>query len=497
MRALIIICWVIIFIGCGATQPVQRLDLSAAASHDKVVHQSPPVDRADFDRGYAAYEKKKFAQAGLFFFRYLNNHSPDDIDYDWAQFFFGICLKRTGFSHASVDMLSDLVTRKPNPKIVSFSLELLEEVTRTLPFDHEKIIIQALSDQSYGFVDQHLSDFINYHQGVFDWQHGFIEWGDIHFKSIQPDSYYFHRYRYHQARYHVFNNEIQAAINILTTLLTHALDDRFLRDDVRQTLARLYYETGEFAVADQLYREIETPIVEQAHHLLERAWVHYRMGQPQTAMGYLYAFRAPAFQSFFTPEYYILKSFIYKSVCHYEKALQVIKEFDGHYGTSLEAIHHRARIKNNPTLLRVIFNQEHITAAWEFLALLEKEHQQVTAISDPAMRDYLDRIYKLQMQKTKSDFRKSVQSAYEEMADELLKYEEESHLVAYEIGLDMVQRVQQYHYREQSSQTTPPNRDRLIVYPFQGEFWSHELDDYQVTLVDKCQCAEEWDVFFK
>jgi len=495
MRVYIIIYWVIICVGCATTQPVIQPDRTDAP--DSGAHVSPSIDHADFDRGYAAFEKKKFALAGEFFFRYLNTHSPDDVDYNWAQFFFGICLKRTGFSHASVDMLSDLVTRKPNPKIVSYSLELLEEVTRTLPFDREKVIIQALSDQSYGFVDQHLSNFINYHQGVFDWQHGFIEWGNIHFKSIQPGTYYFHRYRYHQARYHVYKGDIQAAIKILTTLLNQNLDDRSLRDDVRQTLARLYYESGEFAVADKLYREIETPIVEQAHHLLERAWVHYRMGQPQTALGYLYAFRAPAFQSFFTPEYYILKSFIYKSVCHYEKALQVVKEFNDHYGTALTAIHHRAKIKKVPTLLHVIFNQEHIKAAWEFLVLLDKEYQRVAAISDPEMRDYLDRIYFLQMEKAQSDFRKSVQSAYEEMADELLKYEEESHLVAYEIGLDMVQRVQQYHYREQNMPTAPPNRNRPIVYPFQGEFWSHELDDYRVTLVDKCQCAEEWDVFFK
>ncbi len=495
MRAYIFICLVIIFVGCGTTPPV--IPRERADTMDSAVHKSPAVDRADFDHGYAAYEKKKFAKAGLFFFRYLSNHTPDDVDYEWAQFFLGICLKRTGFSHASVDMLSDLVTRKPNPKIVSYSLELLEEVSRTLPFDREKIVIQALSDQSYGFVDQNLSDFINYHQGVFDWRHGFIEWGNIHFKTIQPGTYYFNRYRYHQARYHVYKNDIQTAIKILVSLLSQSIDDSSLRDDVRQTLARLYYETGEFEAADQLYREIETPIIDQAHHLLERAWVHYRMGHPETAMGYLYAFRAPAFQNFFTPEYYILKSFIYKSVCHYEKAQQVIKEFDRHYGTALEAIHSRFKIKNNPSLLRVIFNQEQIRAAWEFLALLEKEHQQVAAIADLVMRDYLDRIYILQIKKTKSDFRKSVQNAYEQMADDLLKYEEESHLIAYEIGLDMVQRVQQYHYREQNSNPTPQNRDRSIVYPFQGEFWSHELDDYQVTLVDKCQCAEEWDVFFK
>lgn len=129
--------------------------------------------------------------------------------------------------------------------------------------------------------------------------------------------------------------------------------------------------------------------------------------------------------------------------------------------------------------------------------LLEKEHQETTLISDPQMQDYLGRIYTLQLKKTRADFRKIIGDAYEKMADDLLKYEEESHLIAYEIGLDMVERVQQYHYQEKDGAGQSQNQDRKIAYPFQGEFWSYELDDYHVTLIDKCQCAEEWDVFFK
>ncbi len=262
-------------------------------------------------------------------------------------------------------------------------------------------------------------------------------------------------------------------------------------------MAPPYYEVGRFGAADQVYREIETPVLKQAQHLLERAWIHYRMGNPETAMGYLYAFRAPGFQNYFTPEYYILKSFIYKSVCHYEKALAVINEFDHHYADALAAIHNRSDIKDNPALLRVIIPEKQIKAVWDFLVLLEKERQQVDSISDPALQGFLDRIYTLQLSKTRTEFRKLVQDAYENMADDLLKYEEESHLISYEIGLDMVQRVQQYHYGEKDGVGDSKAQTRYIAYPFQGEFWSYELDDYHVTLVDKCQGAEEWDVFFK
>jgi len=484
-----------VLMGCGsAHQPAQLGHIPTV--RDGAV-PDPAEDEEAFKSGYNAYEYRNYTTAAVHFYHYLSTHTTDDPDYEWARFFLGISLKRIGYSHAAVDILSDLVRNKPNPKIVSYSLELLEEVSRTLPFDREKLLFQVLSDQSYGFVDQHLDDFVNYHQGVFDWQHGFIEWGNLHFESIVPGTYYYYLYHYQMALYQVYKNDPEGAIALLTDILDHPIEDTDFKDEVRQTLARLYYEVGQFAAADQIYREIETPVLKQAHHLLERAWIQYRMGNPETAMGYLYAFRAPSFQNYFTPEYYILKSFIYKSVCHYEKALAVVGEFDDYYADALAAIHNRSEIKDNPVLLRVIIHQKQIKNSWDFLMLLEDEHQQVASISDSALKGFLDQIYTLQLAKTRAEFRKRMQTAYEIMADGLLEYEEESHLISYEIGLDMVQRVQQYHYRENDGVGDTRDPHRQVAYPFQGEFWSNELDDYHVTLVDKCQEAEEWDVFFK
>ncbi len=85
------------------------------------------------------------------------------------------------------------------------------------------------------------------------------------------------------------------------------------------------------------------------------------------------------------------------------------------------------------------------------------------------------------------------------MANDLLQYEEEAHLIEYEIGLDMYQRVNQFHYKEDEvpSKDDSPGMRGKAAYPFQGEFWTDELDNYNVTLPDKCSESEEWDIFFK
>ncbi|MGD9009986.1 MAG: hypothetical protein PVG41_18810, partial [Desulfobacteraceae bacterium] len=60
------------------------------------------------------------------------------------------------------------------------------------------------------------------------------------------------------------------------------------------------------------------------------------------------------------------------------------------------------------------------------------------------------------------------------------------------------QRVHSYHYEESdSTQAEKESTGGKVVYAFQGEFWNDELDNYEVKLPNKCENAEEWDIFFK
>ena len=241
-------------------------------------------------------------------------------------------------------------------------------------------------------------------------------------------------------------------------------------------------------------------IVEQAQNLLERAWVHYRMGNPERAMGLLYSFEAPSYVNAFTPEFYILKSFIYKDVCHYKTAMQVLEQFKRRYGGSLENIYHRQPVQANKAMLLVILNKPGVRRQWLFLNLLEREHGLCKTHPDDGVQSYLNHLYALKRKQAEHNFRLLVRDEYEKMADAMLRFEEEAHLMAYEIGSDMYQRVHDYHYSEdrpENSEKDAKDQEGKAVFAFQGEFWNDELDDYEVALPNKCQNVEEWDVFFK
>ncbi len=472
-------------------------------SDDATISHASDMDsdslKSLFKIGYDCYSRKKYQVAAERLLTFLNATTPDVQDHEWAAFFFGMSLYKMGCSHAAVDSLTHLVTRKPNPQIVNYVLELLERITRTMPYDKSMVVDRALCDQSYGFVDGRIADFIHYYQGEYDWEHGFFAWGDEHFEKITKDTYYHNKYLFKRALREIYSDRIDSAISLLKTVILKLENGDPLKDDARKTLARLYYEKGNFQDADTLYQQIEMNIVDQAQNLLERAWVHYRLGNPERAMGLLYSFEAPSFVNAFTPEFYILKSFIYKDVCHYQTAMQVLGKFEQRYGSALEHIYRRRPVHDNQAMLLVLLNKPVIQRAWRFLNLLEKEHDLARANPNAELSAYLSQLYALKREEMERGFKKQIDEKYEAMANAMLKFEEEAHLMEYEIGIDMYQRVHDYHYEDDDALPADGGASRAgkAVYAFQGEFWNDELDDYEVVLPNKCQNAEEWDIFFK
>jgi hypothetical protein len=457
------------------------------------------VDQASFFRGYELFERQDYAAACPEFHQYVSAYTPDAPDYEWAEFFLGVSLMKLGYTHAATDILARVVARKPNPRIVEYCLEIFESVSRSQPYDRELIVAQTVCGHEFGHVEGDLADFVHYHQGVYDWEHGFMSWGDEHFGRISAGSRYYYQYLNRKALLKIHKDDIDEAVLLLRQVLTGSCTDENLRDQARKTLARLLYEQKKYAESDLLYQAIEENILAQSQNLMERAWAHYRMGNPEKAMGLLYAFEAPSYRNHLTPEYYMLKSFIYKDVCHYQSALNVVNDFKGRYGTALAGIYRRGRASENNELLLLILNRNAVRQTWDFLQLLEQEHARCEDFrqkGEDALFTYLDRVYALEIEKEKDALKALVEEEYEKYADDLLRYEEEAHLMAYEIGLDMYQRVGQYQYSGKDQDRSDDSRG-VVVYPFQGEFWNDELADLKVVLPNKCANLEEWDIFFK
>lgn len=455
-------------------------------------------NQAIFQEGYALFSDKDYLEAADVLYQFIERTDVDTENHDWAQFFVGISLEQLGYSHASVDTLSHLLKVKPNPKIVAYILEMFAAISRTDAFDRDLVLSEILSNQDFTFVDDDVANFSHFYQGVNDWKNGLIDWGQEHFDQIDPNSYFYYKYLYYRGQYSYSQDSLQQAINDFSLVLTMPNPDAKLLDLTRWTLARLLYEKGDYKTALRIYKKIETPLVENASFLLEQAWNSYRQGDAEKAMGFLYAFEAPSFERFFTPEFYILKSFIYKDVCHYESAFSVVDQFQSRYGASLSAIYDRKTAGDLESfeILQVILLKEPINRIWRFIQLLEEEQQKTAQLGEGALADYVNHIYRLQLQQSSKKLKNVINDEFEKVANNLLKYQEEANLMRYEIGIDKYQRVANNHYQEKSEKVKS-KQTGVVVFPFQGEFWNDELGNYKVSLPSKCEESEDWELFFK
>ena len=462
------------------------------------------VDPQDlFQFGYELFKSEKWEFAAASFLEFIQLTSSDEKNYEWAEFFMAISLEHLGYTHVAVDRFSNLASRKPNTKIVSYILDMFEEISRTKPFDYDQVILQVVNDKDYGFISSEVSGFVDYYQGIQDWKTGYRDWAEDHFKKIPEDSYYYSRYLHQQALYQIEINKPKKALKIIAQILQVENLDQKLRDESLWIAARLHYELGDLKEAGFLYSKIETPVIEQASFLLEQAWIEYQKQDYERAMGYLYAFEAPSFRQFFTPEYFLLKSFIYKDVCHYESALTVVEEFNQRYGTSLEAIYNRKDETDVETeeLLYVILAKKNVKKIWDFITMLESEKSQVSNLHNDNLTKYIEGVYDLQIQDSTYQLRHLIKNEYATRANALLQFEEESNLMRYEIGVDMYQRVAQNTYVDASKQENAlkKKKEKLnaqVVFPFQREYWNDELGFYQVSLPNKCDTFKDWDLFF-
>ncbi|GAA3916347.1 hypothetical protein [Litoribacillus peritrichatus] len=463
--------------------------------------EAPEVDLTElFAEAYVDFKEEDYESAAPKFLYFLQHAEEDAKNRDWAQFFFGISLEKNGYSHGAVDVMGNLVMRKPNTRIVNYILDMFEKVTREQPFDYDQIIVQAVNANEYDFVEKDLLGFVRFYQGINDWKYGLLDWGEQHFNEIPASSPYFYQYQYQKALYEIHNDDINAAFPYLKNVIQMEEKDQSLIDQALWTMARLYYETKDYEKATQYYLAIQTPLIEQASFLLEQAWIQYRSGHYEKAMGFLYAYNAPSFKEFFTPEYYILKSLIYKKLCYYDPAIKVVSDFEARYGRSLAAIYNRKTETDleSQEMLFVIMTHPKIKKQYEFLRLLETEIELIDELEDDNLQQYLLAIYNNQVEETAKQFRKDVKAQFKIVANSLLKYEEESNLIKYEIGIDMYQRVAETRYQGKTNtnqaETSP---EKVVIYPFQGEFWNDELGNYKVSLPSKCRTTNDWEDFLE
>jgi hypothetical protein len=207
-------------------------------------------------------------------------------------------------------------------------------------------------------------------------------------------------------------------------------------------------------------------------------------------MGFLYAVEAPSFKDVFLPDKYLLRSLIYKDLCHYLPAKRSAREFGRRFGTSLKTIKTREPLDSDAKLASASLEID------DTYGEAHRLHQAVTdekelidryasPWSDSGLAKELQRLYGLMEAESARHEEVARDDALKATADRLLSDEEQLRLEDYEVSLAMYARL-----KRGKAVTDAPKPDVVspdeVVYPFDGEYWNDELHDFHLFITSRC-----------
>ncbi len=136
----------------------------------------------------------------------------------------------------------------------------------------------------------------------------------------------------------VFNyrqGQVDAAITDLEGLLPLIESDK--KDQIRNlaalTLARLYFQKGEYKSAYKNYLNIDKSSGQWLQGMVEQAWTQVLAGDHEGAAGNMFSMHTDFFKKAYSPETYIVRTVGYLNLCQYGDGISVLDDLKKKYST--------------------------------------------------------------------------------------------------------------------------------------------------------------------
>ncbi len=453
------------------------------------------IDPKIFDQALNDYFTGHPKDAAPKLFDYTENLPSTDENYAWAQFFLAKSLIDLKLRHAGAVYLARIARERTNPAVLPKALEELQKLT-DLPHDEVMIDEQVFGALDLGFLPEDVAGYAHYQQGLVDLRVGNERWATTHFSKLPEGSAEASRAKYAMLVTRLKQSKKEFPKEMIDQFFELAKDDKLTadaRNDAMLAVARLRYEAQDFKGALEAYDLVKLPPLDpgRATLYLEEAWTRYQLGQIHAAMGLLTTLDAPSFREEFLPDKYLLKSLIYRDLCHYLPAKRAAKELTRKYAESLDAIREREDLTKDARLLRAASAKGSTKRARKFLESLEFEGEQLGRYAGSfgdRMFGYMTRLYDLARAEGVRVYQDRLRESVRVEADKLLRAAEQVRVMEYEVGLKLYERIKKGSKLVQLIEEEPLTAHQ-VAFKFTDEYWNDELRSYRFSL--KSRCIEE------
>lgn len=455
----------------------------------------PPAKKADpktFDEALQEYFSKRPHLAAPKLYAYLESTSPTEENYAWAEYFLARSLIDVGLRHGGGYYLSKIAHERSNPNVIPKALESLKLLTE-IAHDETMIDEQVFGSLDLGFLPPEVGDYAHYEQGMVDLRVGNERWANTHFSKLDEKSVESSRARFALLVTRLKTLKGEVPTETIDGFLELSRDEKLspeTRNEARLAVARLRYERKDFPGALAAYEMVQLPKLDpgRASLYLEEAWTRYQLGQVHAAMGLLTTLDAPTFRDEFLPDKYLLRSMVFRDLCHYLPAKRAAKELTRRFAESLEAIHDRDDLTHDGRLRRAAESHGATQRAHKFLDAVNLEAERIGRYAGyfgDRLTGHLTKLYDLEHAEAERVYRARVEESVREEADRLLRAAEQVRLMEYEVGLKLYERI-----KKGSKAVIPIEEDNLspaqVAFRFDGEYWNDELRNYRVSLKSRC-----------
>jgi tetratricopeptide (TPR) repeat protein len=462
-----------------------------AATQNQGARKAAPPER--FREGLGRFYADNFAGAAAAMYDYIATNEDNVENYEWAEYFLGVSLKRLGFTYGATAYLFNVAANRTRPEILPDALGELEELMDG-PHDEYLLDDVLIVDNDFGYLPSRMDGFVSYLKGLADLRSDRVRWAERHFRKIEDDSSYYPKALYALGVQRIRRNRVADAVKFFRKALAHPQAKRELRNEARLALARVLYENERYEDALLLYNSVEVPELStaEASLFLEKAWTYYWLKNFRKTMGILYALEAPSYREYFAPEKFLLRSLVYKNLCHYIPAKREVRRFRFSFAPTLTSIRNRVDLRSDDALRTAALQKGQLGRLGEFRRSLARENDNIDTLGgawvEVGLDDHLREMYRLKVEQTDLRLGATLSQETRNIARDLVSFEEQMDLLDYEVGLAIYRRLRKEDARRPTEADVMdiPAEGPRVFYRFVGEFWNDELPTYDFFVENRC-----------
>ncbi len=417
--------------------------------------------------------------------RFLQQAPEDDARRVRATQILAENLEQLHLSSAAALLYRQIASERKDLEVVPDAMRGLERVLGG-PHDTDWLLTSFLAADDHGFLPQGIDAFVAYHQSLDLLRRGELAWAEARMADI-TDGPYEAEARYARATRHVVDGEDAAAATIFEGLLTTEIGPD-LRYRAALAAARLAYGRDEAEAALRYYEQARehglTPEV-----LLEMAWTHWQLDRPREALGLLVALRAPVHAHFVAPDSYILQALVLRRLCQHDALVATASALFEDHGDVLDALDHGAAPHRIEALRRAAAFRSASRPLDRATRRLAWEADSLARVHDPDLRSWLTKAYAGLEASLRPRAEAQLAVDAHQLAEELVAAEDAVSLMLHELGVAM---VRGRRHPDGALPLAAAERPALtgaqprVAFPFDGEYWTDELDDLVVLAEDRC-----------